>query len=736
MICVCGNDISSDTQEAEITDYDFDGASEIKPQQLPNNMNTVNCNRQSDLCEHSVIDDFEHQIKHEFTEDIHCCQICGQCFAHPNLLNAHISTVHSDRKVAVNDDKLGVQTKTRLSKFLPASDENPYRLRLRSNRMLLNDKNASDDSGKPHACNICDRRFRITRDLNLHMRTHSGLKPNSCSYCGKQFTTVSQMRSHHRTHTQEQVYNCGVCGEKFVWLNSLKRHMRIHKDVDDANIGAYSCSVCSKSFDSLADLESHMPTHGSENLLPSGKQSGKSAAVKSRQILKKKGASRSRKSHWSLDSRSACKVCGKAVVDMRKHMLTHSGEKRHQCILCGSCFSIAGTLTVHMRVHTGERPFGCDECGKSFTTRSHLTVHKRKHTREEPYQCVLCGEKFVWLNSMKRHMLLHDDLENPEYISSAVGSQLFGSADAADNHGNSVPLVEFTVPSEEFAPSTLQDSTTKQDASQQSQPLCEFCGKTFADMWKHRQMHIGRRHQCTHCGRCYTTAESLRTHMKIHTGEKKYVCAECGSRFRHMSHLRVHMRIHSEELHYECNICGEKFLWQNSLKRHRWKHDGTTRQRKHLCLVCSKSFFTAYLLRLHMQTHSGDKPYVCHQCGRRYASRSSLLCHQRYSHFAQPRPCPECGKQFKSLRVVKQHMRSVHRSSLHKCPHCGLEFRQRDWLDWHIITHSTQQPFTCDECQLNCNSETCATGLPYCHHVTVISISLFFPLPSFASSER
>jgi len=66
---------------------------------------------------------------------------------------------------------------------------------------------------------------------------------------------------------------------------------------------------------------------------------------------------------------------------------------------------------------------------------------------------------------------------------------------------------------------------------------------------------------------------------------------------------------------------------------------------------------------------------------------------------AQPQSCPECGKQLKSEKMVKQHMRIVHRGALQKCPRCGLGFRQRRWLDWHVLCHSEQQPFTCNQCQ-------------------------------------
>ena len=149
---------------------------------------------------------------------------------------------------------------------------------------------------------------------------------------------------------------------------------------------------------------------------------------------------------------------------MNKHLLTHSGEKRLQCLLCGSCFSVAGSLKEHLRTHSGERPFACDNCGKRFTTRSHLTVHgrthsgikpnecpdcgrqfttvthlrshRRTHTQEAAYSCRSCGDKFVWLNSLKRHQRIHQDVvgNDVDELRCDVCSESFDSLQQFDSH--------------------------------------------------------------------------------------------------------------------------------------------------------------------------------------------------------------------------------------------------------------------------------------------------------------
>ncbi len=210
--------------------------------------------------------------------------------------------------------------------------------------------------------------------------------------------------------------------------------------------------------------------------------------------------------------RHICRVkdCGAAFEtpkDLKRHMLTHTGERPHVCPVggCGAAFTQSGGLKTHALTHTGERPHVCavGGCGAAFTTGGALKNHALVHTGERPHFCTVdgCGKRFTMSGHLKTHMFTHTG-ERP-YVCTVDG-----------------------------------------------------CGRDFTtsgNLKNHTLTHTGERpHVCTvgGCGAAFTLKKDLKTHTLIHTGERPHVCTvnDCGAAFTQRSNLKDHItRIHSEE---------------------------------------------------------------------------------------------------------------------------------------------------------------------------------------------
>jgi len=62
---------------------------------------------------------------------------------------------------------------------------------------------------------------------------------------------------------------------------------------------------------------------------------------------------------------------------------------------------------------------------------------------------------------------------------------------------------------------------------------------------------------------------TLNTHMRLHTGDKKYKCHMCDKAFSQSGNLNKHVRVYTGDKPYKCSLCDRSFSQSSHLQSHK-----------------------------------------------------------------------------------------------------------------------------------------------------------------------
>lgn len=221
-------------------------------------------------------------------------------------------------------------------------------------------------------------------------------------------------------------------------------------------------------------------------------------------------------------------------------------------------------------------------------------------------------------------------------------------------------------PSSNLGPPHTPESTCPCYLCQRAAPACS---QACSHQQQQRQMHQQEQkssktplltaHPCMHCAASFSRPSQLLQHQRSEHTDKPsgFLCTECGRTFNSHSNLRIHLNVHTGARPYSCSDCGKSFSQSGALKIHRRIHTG---ERPYSCGFCGRGFPHLAGVRAHQRTHTGEKPYRCNHCGKCFTQSGALKIHTRIHTGERPFTCKICEKGFSNRSGIRFHYRTVH----------------------------------------------------------------------------
>lgn len=164
------------------------------------------------------------------------CSLCGKKFRSNNHLESHLLVYSAERNHACEKCSSKFKTRSNLIQHIKTHEiqqsskcEKCFKNFIGEEHLRIHIQRIHRHRERQHFWVFCSTEFHKSKDLQIHIRSHTKEKPYSSKICLKGFFEVTGLYSHiRRGHTNEKYYSCESCKEAFVTMAELVAH-RIKK---------------------------------------------------------------------------------------------------------------------------------------------------------------------------------------------------------------------------------------------------------------------------------------------------------------------------------------------------------------------------------------------------------------------------------------------------------------------------------------------------------------------------